>query len=185
MSVRSLSLVSFVALFGCAPDLSTLARRQDYMHDRIDADLQKVFECSEVSLRFVASERRSGDWYDRYVAEGCDQRSEYVLRLSQSADGKWVTWAFGVVPSESEYHAAAKQQLLASARFDLGCDGPIALVTLKSFVDPMQLGFRGSIGATGCDTRLSYEVVCGHSGYVARRHQIACTTVPNTAARGR
>ncbi len=180
---RILFLAAAVALtIGCAPNLTTQTRRQDYLQSRVDDNVEKAFGCDRVTLRFQRTEQRSGDWYDYYTAEGCGRRSDYVTRVSQQDNGKYTTWAFGAVPAEAQYASAAEQQLSKTAHFDLACDGQLELVTLKAAIDPMRMGYRATVGAKGCGKQSSYEVTCGSGGFVGGKHEITCMSVASAAS---
>ena len=182
LGVLVLAGLPLAGVAGCAPNLSTQPRRQDYLKDHVNDNVQKTFNCESTVLRFQRTEQRSGDWYDYYVAEGCGQRSDYVTQVSQTNEGRSITWAFGAFPTEAQYSAAAEQQLLKTARFDLTCEGPVDVATLKSAIDPMHSGYRATVGAKGCGKQTSYEVSCGHAGYVGGKHEITCTSVASAPA---
>ena len=105
-----------------------------------------------------------------------------MVRVSQSNEGKFITWAFGVVPPLSQYEGSAQRQLKKTAQFDLSCDQPIALTTLRAAIDPMRMGYHATIGASGCDKRASYEVGCGHAGFVNGKHEVTCTSLASASA---
>ncbi len=185
MRMRARACLSFLCLAtaaGCAPNLMTQVRRQDFLKDNVDDNVRKTFGCETVRLRFQRTEQRSGDWYDYYIAEGCGRRSDYVTMLSQTNEGLVITWALGAFPAEAEYTAAAQEQLQKTARFDLACDAPVELVPLKGVINPLHMGYRATLGAKGCSKQASYEVLCAHAGYVRGVHEITCTSVVSAAS---
>jgi hypothetical protein len=84
-------------------------------------------------------------------------------------------------PPHAQYRTAAQQQLITTSQFDLRCDSQLAVIMLKEAVDTMQTAYQATIGVKGCDKQLSYEVTCGHTGFVNGKHGINCRSVASAA----
>lgn len=158
----------------CAPVLVTQPQRLSYIQDKVEENLKNTMNCEKTQLTHQRSEQRGVEWYDVYTAEGCGSRSDYVTMMKQNAG--WTMWAFGLAPSEAQFQTEAQEQLLTTARFDLGCEN-VEFTVLHALISPMRDAVESSIGVSGCGKKSTYKSACRTTGFVSGKHQISCSNV--------
>ncbi len=167
----SLAVVLGLCCGACAPAVTTQPERLDFLEEKIDRNIAQTMKCEDATLQFEKTEEMGVEWYDHYTVEGCGHSSTYVTMVRQTGD--YISWGMAPVPEQSEYEAAAEEQLRETAEFDLDCQ-ELDVSFLHALVTPMQDGFRATLGVRGCDKARTYDAACGSVGIAQGEHEISC-----------
>ena len=162
------------------PLVNTQPQRLTYIRTLSPVGLQKAMGCENVTLKFADTVQRGFVSYDRYEAEGCGQRSEYITAVSRrDVGGSWVIeWRASVVPSEKELQAGAEDGLRKTAQFDPRLARVTSSSTFSTSRSTRCAGVsRRRWGSKGCGKKSTYATVRTHPGFDKGKHEIKCLNV--------
>jgi hypothetical protein len=144
--------------------------------------LKTVLGCEDITLQYQTTEMDGGFPYDIYRATGCGMQVQVVATAYRQKSGGYIrtSWYSGVAAPDEEFEAAATSQLESTASFDLGCKDTKFSI-LHSVRTPLHNEYIATIGAMGCDKKVTYDSTCKVEGVKNGKADIVCVHSANAS----